>query len=73
MLSMGGLQQRWLRAMLASGPALSGQVRFPFLLLKTFTFTDLAYIYQGTYGLRRPLWKQWCPLLPGNAHHSPNP
>lgn len=38
------------RAILDSGPALSGEVHFPFLLLKTFMFTDLAYIYQG------PLW-----------------
>lgn len=38
------------RAILDLGPALSGEVHFPFLLLKTFTFTGLAYIYQG------PLW-----------------
>lgn len=25
---------------------------------------------KALYGLRRPLWKQWCPLLPDNAHHS---
>lgn len=46
--SCGGMR----RAILDSGPTLSGEVHFPFLLLKMLTFTDLAYIYQG------PLWAE---------------
>lgn len=37
------------RAILGSGPGLSREVHFPFLLL-TFTFIDLTYIYQGSLG-----------------------
>lgn len=52
------------RAILGSSPARSEEVHFPFLLSKTFTFTDLVPIYQGPLQAEETspetvaLWKQ---------------
>lgn len=30
------------------------------------------YLSRPSFWLRRPLWKEWYPFLPGSVHHSPN-
>lgn len=60
------------RAIMDASSTLSGEVQFPFLLLKTLTFTDLAYIYQGPLGAEETSLETGTYFWLAN-HCSPNP